>query len=309
MISVTFVKENQLVLGIKTNKGILDVDAALLKFPEIAGVPRTVAELINKGNEVRELIAQLIQKAWNEDSLFYEEDSLEFGPCVPHPQKIICAGLNYKKHAMEIDQPFPPFPLLFSKCNNTLAGHKERVRLPITSSQVDYEAEIAIVIGTKAINVEKENALSYVYGYCNANDLSARDLQFATSQWLLGKTCDGFCPIGPYLVSQDEVGNPNDLRIRTFVNGHLRQDSNTSDMIFDCAELISYISAHMTLFPGDIILTGTPEGVIMGYPEEQRVWLQAGDEVSVEIERLGRLTNTFIANEKVSTDDKERGKR
>ncbi|MGG1658491.1 fumarylacetoacetate hydrolase family protein [Brevibacillus sp. NRS-1366] len=295
MISVTFVKDDELVLGIKTEKGILDVEAALLQFPEVTNVPRTVAELINQGDEGAESFAQLIQRAGDHVSLFHEEDSLAFGPCVPHPQKIICAGLNYRKHALEIDQPFPPFPLLFSKCNNTLAGHKERVRLPDKSSQVDYEAEIAIVIGKKARNVEKENALSYVYGYCNANDLSARDLQFASSQWLLGKTCDGFCPIGPYLVSQDEVGNPNELRIRTFVNGEVRQDSNTSDMIFDCAELISYISAHMTLYPGDIILTGTPEGVIMGYPEEKRVWLKEGDEVSIEIEKLGRLTNTFIA--------------
>lgn len=295
MITVTFIKENQLVLGIKTEKGILDVEAALLAFPEEAQVPRTVAELIQQGMEARELFTSLIQKASDHAALFYEEAALVFGPCVPDPQKIICAGLNYKKHAEEIGQPFPPAPLLFSKCNNTLAGHNEQVRLPIKSSQVDYEAEIAIVIGREASNVSKEDALSYVYGYCNANDLSARDLQFASSQWLLGKTCDGFCPIGPYLVSQEEVGNPNELRIRTFVNGEVRQDSSTSDMIFGCEELISYISEHMTLYPGDIILTGTPEGVIMGYPEEQRVWLQAGDVVSIEIEKLGRLTNTFIA--------------
>jgi 2-keto-4-pentenoate hydratase/2-oxohepta-3-ene-1,7-dioic acid hydratase in catechol pathway len=294
MITVTFVKDGQLVLGVKTDKGILDVEAAITKFPDVTDVPRTVSELIHQSNEVREPFASLVQKASREDSLFYEEDSLEFGPCVPNPQKIICAGLNYKKHAMEVGQPFPPFPLLFSKCNNTLAGHQQSVKLPIRSSQVDYEAELAIVIGKEAKHVEKENALSYVYGYCIANDLTARDLQFASSQWLLGKTCDGFCPIGPYLVSQDEVGNPNQLRIRSLVNEEVRQDSNSSDMIFGCEELISYISEHMTLYPGDIILTGTPEGVIMGYPEEKRVWLKEGDEVIIEIEKLGHLTTTFI---------------
>lgn len=135
--------------------------------------------------------------------------------------------------------------------------------------------------------------MDYVFGYCNCNDLSSRDLQFRTHQWLLGKSLDGFSPLGPYLVTSDEVGDPNSLEIKTTVNGEVRQDSNTSDMIFKCNEIVSYISDHMTLSPGDIILTGTPEGVIFGYPEDQRVWLKDGDKVTVEIEKLGKLTNTF----------------
>jgi 2-keto-4-pentenoate hydratase/2-oxohepta-3-ene-1,7-dioic acid hydratase in catechol pathway len=132
-----------------------------------------------------------------------------------------------------------------------------------------------------------------VFGYCNVNDLSSRDLQFRTNQWLLGKCCDGFSPLGPYLVTSDEIEDPNQLEIKSIVNGEVRQNSNTSDMIFKCNEIVSYISDHMTLSPGDIILTGTPEGVAMGQPEDQRVYLQNGDKVTIEIEKLGKLTNTF----------------
>src|SRR5690606_1723583 len=144
-----------------------------------------------------------------------------------------------------------------------IAAHQDVILLPFNARQVDYEAELGIVIGKTAKRVTKEEAYEYVFGYCAANDLSARDLQFRTNQWLLGKCCDGFCPVGPYLVTADEVGNPNALGIRTYVNGEIRQNSNTADMIFHCDELVSYISQHMTLYPGDLILTGTPEGVIL----------------------------------------------
>jgi 2-keto-4-pentenoate hydratase/2-oxohepta-3-ene-1,7-dioic acid hydratase in catechol pathway len=294
MITVTFYKEKELRLGVKTDKGILDIEAAIVKFSKIGDIPISVEELISKGEKGKQALEKLVDGAYQEDSLFYSEDSLVFGPCVPEPQKIICVGLNYKKHAEECNMDYPSSPLLFSKFNNTLAGHRTDIPIPEKSTQVDYEAELAIVIGKQARNVIKEEALSYVYGYCNANDLSARDLQFKTPQWLLGKTCDGFSPTGPYLVSVEEVGDPNNLRIRSIVNGEVRQDSNTSDMIFFCDEIVSYISEHMTLYPGDLILTGTPEGVIVGYPEEKRVWLKDGDEVTIEIEKLGCLTNTLI---------------
>ncbi|MEW9670117.1 fumarylacetoacetate hydrolase family protein [Ammoniphilus sp. 3BR4] len=293
MITVTFQKDGGFSLGVKTDKGILDVAAAVSKFADFKDAPVTTAELISRGDEGKVLLAKLADRAYAEDSLFLEEESLSYGPCVPEPSKIICVGLNYKKHADECGMSYPKEPLLFSKFSNALAAHGREVKLPEKSSQVDYEAELVIVMGKTAQDVKKEDALSYVYGYCNANDLSARDLQFRSSQWLLGKTCDGFSPIGPYLVSADEVGNPNDLQIRSIVNGEIRQESNTDDMIFHCDEIISYISQHMTLSPGDIILTGTPEGVIVGYPEEKRVWLKDGDEVTIEIEKLGRLTNVL----------------
>ncbi|MNO21668.1 Ureidoglycolate lyase [compost metagenome] len=169
------------------------------------------------------------------------------------------------------------------------------VPLPSRAQKVDYEAELGIMIGRTVKNVSEEEALDAVFGYFAANDLSARDLQTRTSQWLAGKSCDRFAPVGPCVVTKDEVGDPGSLRIRSLVNGEVRQDSNTSDMIFDGRQIISYISRCMTLSPGDIILTGTPEGVVMGYPPEKQIYLKPGDEVTVEIERLGRLTNRMVA--------------
>jgi 2-keto-4-pentenoate hydratase/2-oxohepta-3-ene-1,7-dioic acid hydratase in catechol pathway len=293
MITVTFEKNGAWHLGIKTEKGILDV-SAFAEETGAEGVPLSADQVIASGEEGKQVLSRLVDQALSSEAVrFLAEDELAYGPCVTNPQKIICVGLNYRRHAEESNMAPPEAPLLFSKFNNTLTGHGREVKLPAASKQVDYEVELAIVIGKEAKDVEKEEALSYVYGYCTANDLSARDLQFKSSQWLLGKTCDGFSPIGPYLVSADEVGDPQNLRIRTWVNGEVRQDSNTSDMIFYCDEIISYISKHMTLYPGDIILTGTPEGVILGFPEDKREWLKDGDEVTVEIENLGRLTNTM----------------
>lgn len=159
---------------------------------------------------------------------------------------------------------------------------------------MDYEAELAMIIGVEARNVSVDDALEYVLGYCNANDLSARDLQFRSTQWLLGKSCDGFCPLGPYLVTSDEVSDPDHLSITCKVNGEIRQSSNTADMIFSTSEIISYVSIYMTLNPGDVILTGTPEGVVLGSPESEQRWLRRGDIVTVEIEGLGALINQMV---------------
>lgn len=235
-----------------------------------------------------------ILKAGPAESILLDESAIEWGPCVTRPSKIICVGLNYRKHAEETNAPIPSFPILFNKFPNTLTGHGCDVELNAQSTKVDYEAELAIVIGKQAKSVSKEEALSYVFGYCAVNDLSAQDLQMRTPQWMLGKCCDGFSPIGPFLVTADEVGDPNLLDIRCSVNGELRQHSNTSDMIFHCDEIVSYISKHMTLWPGDIILTGTPEGVVLGYPEDRQVYLKPGDIVTVEIEKLGKLTNRMV---------------
>ena len=160
--------------------------------------------------------------------------------------------------------------------------------------RIDYEVELAVVIGKTAKYVSAEQALSCVLGYCNANDVSARDLQLRTSQWLLGKTLDSFCPFGPYLVTADEVPDPQNLPTRSWLNGDLRQNSNTADMVFSIAEVISYASQYMTLKPGDVILTGTPEGVILGMKE--RIWMQPGDEITVEVGNLGKLSNTLVSD-------------
>ncbi|MBA4541474.1 MULTISPECIES: fumarylacetoacetate hydrolase family protein [Thermoactinomyces] len=273
---LTYRTSTGLRTGIVTDKGVVPV-------------PHSVEEIVSGGQAI---LAELNRLAKSEmEDKWLKEEELTLGPCLPKPGKMICVGLNYRKHADETGSPIPETPILFNKFPNTLAADRDEILIPHNSKQVDYEAELAIVIGKTAKRVSEEEALDYVFGYCTANDVSARDLQFRTNQWLLGKCCDGFSPIGPYLVTADEVGDPDNLGIRTYVNGELRQNSNTSDMIFSCREIVSYISQHMTLSPGDIIFTGTPEGVILGYPKEKQVWLKDGDEVVIEIDKLGRLTN------------------
>lgn len=187
----------------------------------------------------------------------------------------------------------PTAPVLFSKFDNVLAGHGDGVPIPPDTAQMDYEAELALVIGTGGRHIAEDDALNHVFGYFNANDVSARDLQMLSGQWLLGKTPDGFLPIGPYLVTSDEIANPHKLRITCTINGEIRQDSNTADLIFDVPQIISYISRYITLEPGDIISTGTPEGVALGRPDKP--WLQPGDVMTVAIDGLGALTNTIVA--------------
>lgn len=297
---LTFVRETNYQLGVVTEKGVLDVENAFKNIPTHNGdsIPMTVHEVIDGGEiavaRLAEFVTQALEMASNDCPYLIDEAKLKLGPCVTHPNKIICVGLNYRRHAEETNAAIPQYPILFNKFNNTLTGHEDDIPLPRVSKKVDYEAELVIVIGKTAKYVTKENALSHVFGYCNVNDLSARDLQLRTQQWLLGKSCDKFSPLGPYLVTADEIGNPNDLDIKCTVNGEVRQHSNTSDMIFQCDEIVSYISQHMTLVPGDIILTGTPEGVVLGYPEDKQVYLKDGDIVTIEIENLGKLTNRFV---------------
>ena len=292
---VTIKKEGKHVLGVKIENGIIDLEEALRESPNNQ-VHTKIMEVIDGGNEAISALEDYISKLpiENKQNYIKDEEDVEWGPCVTQPNKIICVGLNYRKHADETNSPYPEVPILFSKFNNTLTGHKCKIAVPKVTQRLDYEVELGVVIGKEAKYVSKEDALDYVFGYCTANDLSARDLQKKTHQWLLGKTCDDFSPIGPYLVTADEVPNPNNLQLKTYVNGEKRQDSNTSDMIFYVDEIVSYISQHMTLTPGDVILTGTPEGVIIGYPREKRVYLKPGDVVTVEVEKLGTLTNKLI---------------
>lgn len=290
---LTFKKDGSIRLGVKTDKGVLDVAAAAEKL-SVESVPSSIHEVIDGGDLAVQALAALTDRAAAASEAagcWLDEAELALGPCVPNPGKIICVGLNYRKHAEETNSPVPEYPILFNKFNNTVSAHGDEIAIPRTTQKVDYEAELVIVMGKTAKYVAKEEALDHVFGYCNVNDLSARDLQMRTPQWLLGKTCDGFSPLGPYLVTADEVGNPNELAIKTIVNGEVRQQSNTNDMIFYCDEIVSYISQHFTLSPGDIILTGTPEGVVLGYPPEKQVYLKPDDVVTIEIEKLGALTN------------------
>src|SRR5882724_2138866 len=212
------------------------------------------------------------------------------------PASIICIGLNYRKHAEETGAKIPEFPVVFYKGINTLQHPEAPIQLPthLKSNEVDYECELAVVIGKTCKNVSRKNALDYVLGYTCANDVSARDWQkqFGGSQWSRGKSFDTFCPLGPCLVTRDEIPNPNELRLRTLVNGQPMQDSNTNDMIFDVPTLIEFLSGSTTLSAGTVILTGTPSGV--GMAQKPPRWLRAGDSVTIEIEKIGALTNAVI---------------
>ncbi|WEG11072.1 fumarylacetoacetate hydrolase family protein [Pullulanibacillus sp. KACC 23026] len=286
-------KNGTYILGVKTEEGIIDMEEALKEVPS-QDLTSDVMDVIRGGQERLASLQNYINNLDRSNKTYVlNEETIEWGPSVTRPNKIICVGLNYRKHADETNAPYPKMPILFNKFNNTLTGHKKDIAIPKVTDKLDYEVELAVIIGKKAKYVSEDEALNYVFGYSTSNDLSARDLQLKTPQWLPGKSCDDFSPLGPYLVSADEVREPNNLSLKTIVNGEVRQESNTSDMIFSCAEIISYISDHMTLEPGDIILTGTPEGVVLGYPEEKQVYLKPGDVVTVEVENLGKLENKF----------------
>ena len=206
------------------------------------------------------------------------------------PEKIIGIGLNYEDHAVETGVDIPEKPIVFAKYPNTVIGPGETIRIPPITDQADYEAELAVIIGRAARNVPESEALDYVFGYTNANDVSSRDLQFSEGgQWTRSKSIDTFCPLGPFIATKDEIEDPQNLSIRCVLNGEVMQDGTTSKMIFSVAELVSFLSQGMTLFPGDIIVTGTPPGV--GSARDPQVWLKDGDEVTIEIEGLGSLTN------------------
>ena len=223
------------------------------------------------------------------------EDTVPLGEAriyapIAGPEKVIGIGLNYEDHAAETGADIPEKPIVFAKYANTVIGPGEPIRIPPITEQADYEAELAVVIGKAARNVSEAEALDYVFGYTNANDVSSRDLQFSEGgQWTRSKSIDTFCPLGPYIATRDEIEDPQDLSIRCLLNGEVMQDGNTSRMIFSVAQLVSFLSQGMTLVPGDVIVTGTPPGV--GSARDPQVWLKDGDEVTIEIEGLGSLTN------------------
>ena len=214
---------------------------------------------------------------------------IDFLPPVLTTAKIVCVGLNYADHAAEGGVALPDQPLIFSKLPNSLTGHRGPIVLSPLTEQVDFEAELGVVVGRRARGVSKEEALSHVFGYTCVNDVSARDLQHGDQQWTRGKSLDTFCPVGPWVVTSDEVPDPQALRIRCLVNGEVMQDSHTSQMVFGVDEIVSFISQGITLEPGDLIATGTPGGV--GFLQRPPRYLAAGDNVMVEIGGVGCLDN------------------
>lgn len=217
---------------------------------------------------------------------------------VPRPGKLICIGLNYRDHAAESNMAIPERPVVFSKFVTAVIAPGEAVIIPATSKQVDYEAELAVIIGRRAKNVSANRALDYVLGYTVFNDVSARDFQFADGQWQRGKSCDTFAPMGPKIVTADVIPDPHKLSIKLRLNGKTMQDSNTDQLIFGVPELIAFLSETITLEPGDVIATGTPPGV--GFARKPPVFLKAGDVMEVEIEGLGTLNSPVEEAEEIS---------
>lgn len=225
-------------------------------------------------------------------SLPVVEGSPRFGIPVSHVSKCVCIGLNYADHAEEAGLPIPQEPIVFLKAPSALCGAHDTIPIPPHASKMDWEVELGVVIGSTARHVTEADALKHVVGYCIINDVSERSFQMQSSQWDKGKGCDNFGPVGPFLVTADEIADPQNLRLWLDVNGVRRQDGSTATMIFSVREIIAYLSRYMTLLPGDIIATGTPPGVGMGHTPP--VWLQEGDEMRLSIEGLGEQRQTLI---------------
>ncbi len=221
----------------------------------------------------------------------YDLASVKLLAPVPRPPKIVCVGLNYRDHAIETNMKIPDTPTIFCKFPTAVIAPGDDIVLPKISEKPDYEAEFAFVVGKGGRNIAKENWKDHVAGYMNLNDVSARDIQLATTQWVMGKTFDTFCPMGPYLVTADEIADPHALNIQLDIGGEVLQNSNTRELIFKIPELIAHLSSVFTLEPGDVVSTGTPSGVGMARGR----WLKPGDKVTVTVEGLGSLTNSCIA--------------
>lgn len=265
-----------------TERGIVDLAAA------DAGLPSSVMGLLQHGEP-----ALLRAEAAAATGPAVACDDVILLPPIPHPAKIICIGLNYRDHAAEVKLPLPEFVTAFAKWPNTLIGDGESIVIPAESHRVDYEAELAFVIGRKARHISEADAYAYIAGYMCFNDVSVRDYQMRTTQWTLGKVFDTHGPCGPVLVTRDEVPDPHALRITCSIDGEMLQDSSTSQLVFGIPKLVAELTSVMTLEPGDIVATGTPAGV--GTSRTPKRWIRPGERVRVEIERVGVLENPAVA--------------
>lgn len=293
---VTYEANRSWRAGIAIEDKVVDATAAVktanIDFTGDEISNKTIIQLSQGKQSKLEEAARELAKS-NRTEVDHMDDVL-LGPPIPDPDKIICLGLNYRSHSVETGLATYQFPILFAKYRNTLTGPTSPILLPRLSNEIDYEGELAVVIGKQCKNVSATDSLNYVAGYMAFDDVSARDLQFRTSQWLSGKTLDTFAPCGPALVL-NEISDPQNLNITTLLNGQTLQQGNTCNMIFSVTETIAHISQLMTLEPGDIIATGTPEGV--GYKRNPPLYLHGGDVVEVEVEKIGRLRNPVVRNQ------------
>jgi acylpyruvate hydrolase len=313
---VTYQRDGQSRSGAQLDELIIDLNRAYHAAVKHSGnedelavaamrVPPDMIDLLRGGDASLRAAQQALDfvrsqlkgndNAFGQQGIVYALESVSLRQPVLRPGKVICLGLNYRDHAKEAGMAIPEYPVLFHKVAGSLIGHNQPVVVPRSSSKIDFEGELTIIIGRRGKYIAEHEALSYIAGYTIGNDVSARDLQFRTSQWTTGKMLDTFGPLGPALVTRDEVPDPNALQIKTILNGQVMQDGNTAEMIFRVPFIVSYISEIVTLEPGDVILTGTPAGI--GNTRTPPVFMKPGDTVSVEIERLGVLTNPLVAEE------------
>jgi 2-keto-4-pentenoate hydratase/2-oxohepta-3-ene-1,7-dioic acid hydratase in catechol pathway len=277
---VTFEQGGHRHAGVVLNDRVVSLDAAA--FPDLLSVLQGGPEALRKVAAFAATAPAAIPLA-----------SVKLCAPIPDPPKILCMGLNYRDHAKEANLELPKYPVIFAKYSNTVIGTGDNIVLPKNSRKPDYEAEFGFVIGRRARHIIAEDWREYVFGYMNCNDVSARDYQMSVSQWTMGKNFDTFAPMGPYLVSADEIEDPHNLKISLTLNGEPMQSSNTRELIFKIPETVAFLSSVMTLEPGDVVLTGTPAGV--GFSQKPPRWLAPGDEVVVRIEGLGELRNTCTA--------------
>ncbi len=299
---VTFETADQIRWGAVRGDSVIDLNLARAMFlasrgQDVKYLAEDVLHFLQQGEEAWDAANETLEFLGHHvvDGIVFPTSAVKLHAPISNPPKIIAIGLNYGEHRQEQDllKDANYYPILFPKFTSSIIGPGEAITWdPALTQQVDYEAEMGVVIGKRARRVSEAEALEFVYGFCNLNDISARDLQFdekGGKQWARGKSLDTFCPIGPYLVSRDEIADPQNLAIRCFVNGEVRQESNTANMISSVAKLIAFISRGITLMPGDIIASGTPSGV--GHHHHPPVYLKPGDRVEVEVEGLGRLSN------------------
>ena len=264
-------------LAIETERGMIDATAAGL--------------MMNMDEVIRGAGREELNRIALDESLPLVDEPV-YTNVVNRPGKLVCVGLNYRAHAAGVNMKLPDYPILFSKFDNALVPAGTDVTLPPWESSYDYEAELVIVMGKTAWNVSEDEAKDYIFGYTCGNDFSLRDAQMRSGQWLIGKTMPGFGPCGPCIVTADSFDPEAGKNIRSYVNGVLRQNGSTTEMIFSCAQIVSYASKYIRLEPGDLIFTGTPSGVAL--EEKEKVWLKPGDVVDVFIEDIGTLTNRLV---------------
>ncbi|MFS0644081.1 fumarylacetoacetate hydrolase family protein [Siminovitchia sp. 179-K 8D1 HS] len=300
---VTFTQNGFTRIGAIEGEQVIDLNAAFKAKLEAEGkiraekiaeayIPADMEGFLQGGKESLALAKEAVQYALNHESavqLVFGKVDVKIGAPVTNPGKMICVGHNYREHILEMGRELPTHPVVFAKFANTIVGPEDDIPFYPISEQLDYEAEFAFVVGKRAKNVSQEDALDYVAGYTIVNDVTYRDIQRRTIEWLQGKAVDGSAPMGPWLVTSDELTDPSGLEISLSVNGEERQRSNTSNLVFTVQRLVEFLSELMTLEPGDVILTGTPGGV--GVAREPQAFLKDGDVVRIEVDKVGVLEN------------------